>query len=125
MEFFRSSQEALGREGAQEAHASAPPHPSSLASSSPSFGHATSSQSHGYSGFPSGDLASGSGCRVWAVPNATGFRSAKNPSEDPGLGADLLGTSTHGDHSFKIKLLRQAPDTSSQSRLLTVTGCSA
>lgn len=59
------------------------------------------------------------------MPNATGFRSAENPSKDPGLGAALLGTSTHGDRSFKIKLSRQAPDTSFQSRLLTVTGFSA
>lgn len=44
------------------------------------------------------------GAWVCIVPNAIGFRSAKKSSKDPGLGADLLGTSTHGDHSFKIKL---------------------
>lgn len=42
-----------------------------------------------------------------------------------GLGAALLGTATHGDHSFQSKFSRQAPDTSLETRLLTVTGVNA
>ena len=69
------------------------------------------------------------GAWVWAAPmpmlNTVGFRKAKKSSLGSGLGYLSAWRYNTWDHSLKIAFLRQSPDTSFQTRLLTVMGVSA